>query len=108
MVASGRRLPATIALIGALALPWPEAGRGQDAIRFHGRVQWISGTQMVVAADDGESIAVDLLRIDQSSYQYLSQGDGVSVAGTITPDQSRVIAQDVRSDPAPDTFDQGF
>jgi hypothetical protein len=87
----------------AVAVFWVLTGvaAGQDSVQFHGRVQWISGTQMVIQTDDGLSLAVDLLDVDQASYEGLAPGDGVTVVGVVAPDRSRVIARRVRPDPSP-------
>jgi hypothetical protein len=77
------------------------AAAGQESVQFHGRVQWISGTQLVMQTDDGLSLAVDLLNVDQSSYEALAPGQGVTVAGVVAPDRSRVIARRVWPDASP-------
>jgi hypothetical protein len=74
---------------------------GQESVQFHGWVQWISGTQLVMLTDDQLSLAVDLQNVDQSSYETLAPGQGVTVAGVVAPDRSRVIARQVWPDPSP-------
>jgi hypothetical protein len=89
------------ALAFALALVLTVAGeaRAQETVQVHGRVQWISGTQMIMVTDDGLSLAVDLLDVDQSSYEALANGATVTVGGVVASDRSRLIARWVRPDP---------
>jgi hypothetical protein len=49
----------------------------------HGYVQWIAGEKLMLTADNGAIIAIDLTEADQSSYRALEQGEGISVAGLI-------------------------
>jgi hypothetical protein len=47
------------------------------------------------------SVAVDLQNVDQTSYETLGPGQGVTVAGVVTPDRTRVIARQVWPGPSP-------
>src|SRR5262245_10813908 len=49
----------------------------------HGYVQWIAGEKLMLTADNGAIIAIDLTEADQSSYRALEQGEGITVAGLI-------------------------
>src|SRR5262245_57841324 len=49
----------------------------------HGYVQWIAGEKLMLTADNGAVIAIDLTEADQSSYRALEQGEGVTVAGLV-------------------------
>ena len=51
--------------------------------------------------DDQLSLAVDLQNVDQSSYETLAPGQGVTVAGVVAADRSRVIARQLWPDPSP-------
>jgi len=91
-----RGAAAALGLALILAVP----ATGQEMTRFHGRVQFISGTQMVMTTDDGLSLAVDLLAVDQRSYEDLAGGAGVTVIGRVSSDRSRVVAERVIPDPS--------
>jgi len=51
------------------------AGAQEVAVRFEGRVLWISGQTMLVALDDGRTVSIDLARVAQSDYRVLAQND---------------------------------
>ena len=48
-----------------------------------GYVQWIAGEKLMLTAENGAILAIDLTEADQSSYQALEQGQGIAVAGII-------------------------
>ena len=66
----------------------PASADGQERFRVHGYVQWIAGTTMGLQTDGGASIAVDLSQADQSSYQTLTTGNGVTVTGVVVRPES--------------------
>lgn len=74
------------------------AASAQPRYVVHGWVQWISGTRMQVTTDDGLSLSVDLTGVDQGAYQAFRSGDGVTIAGVLTPDRSRLMARTIWSD----------
>jgi hypothetical protein len=51
----------------------------------HGYVQWIAGSKLMLTADSGAPVAIDISELDQRSYQALEQGEGVSIAGVVKP-----------------------
>jgi hypothetical protein len=53
--------------------------------RVHGYVQWIAGSKLMLTADSGAPIAVDISELDQASYQALQQGEGITIAGVMKP-----------------------
>ena len=69
----------------------------QERIVVQGVVQWVAGTQMVMYADTGVSVRVDLLRVDQRSYSGLRGGDRIVVVGTVAPERNRLIAESITS-----------
>jgi hypothetical protein len=81
-----------------LLFAFVEVAAAQEALRFHGRVVWVSGNTMVVAPDSGGSLNVDLRNVDQSSYETLQRGDGVTVVGTVSTDRTKLIAESVIPD----------
>jgi hypothetical protein len=92
---------AAVVLLSALLLIAVAPGLGNAQSRLyvvHGWVQWISGTRMQVTTDDGLSLSVDLTQVDQGTYQAFRSGDGVTIAGVVTPDRSRLMARTIWSD----------
>src|SRR5262245_18981227 len=78
-----------------LALGLPGVVAGQERMVVTGFVQFIDGQSMVVMADSGFSMRVNLERVDQSSYNTLAPGDRVRVVGFVAPDRSQLIAERV-------------
>jgi hypothetical protein len=56
--------------------------------RVHGYVQWIAGEKLMLQADSGGIMAIDLTEADQSAYQALAQGEGITVGGVVKPPES--------------------
>jgi len=77
------------AVEGLAALFQVQAGRGV--------VQWVAGTRMVMWADAGVSLRVDLMRADQRSYTSLRAGDRIVVVGTVAPERDRLLAESITS-----------
>jgi hypothetical protein len=80
-----------------LALVFTLVGLGQADVsgaferrqfRVHGYVQWIAGAKLMLTADNGAVIAIDLTEADQSAYQALQQGEGITVAGVVKPPEN--------------------
>ena len=69
----------------------------QERIVVQGVVQWVAGTQMVMYADTGVSVRVDLMRADQTSYSSLRGGDRIVVVGTVAPERNRLLAESITS-----------
>ena len=88
---------------GLVVLAGPAAA--QQHFNFSGFVQWIQGSSMQVAGDNGYSIRVDLQLVDQSDYNTLRGGDRVRVFGYVSPDRSRVIAQRIDRSDAPNVYE---
>jgi hypothetical protein len=53
---------------------------------------------MAFAPDSGGSFDVDVSKVDQTSYEFLTSGDAVTVVGVVTPDGNRVIATTITPD----------
>src|SRR5262245_60949713 len=77
----GTMLPATV----------PVAAADDQVVRVDGLVQWIGGGQMVVQADNGSSVGVDLTSVPQDEYAGLGVRDRVAVIGMVSPDGRKVI-----------------
>jgi len=74
-----------LALIG---LSQPDVSGAQDNRRgfvVHGYLQWIAGSKLMLSADSGALLAIDLTEIDQTSYMGLEQGEGITIAGVVKP-----------------------
>jgi hypothetical protein len=92
-----KRLVPTAVAIG-LSVVLVGAALGQELRSFHGRVLWISGNAMGFAPDIGGSFEVDLRQVDQSSYEFLNNGQTVTVVGYVTPDGNKLIAVSITPD----------
>jgi hypothetical protein len=51
----------------------------------HGYVQWVAGSKLMLTADSGVPVTIDISELDQRSYQALEQGEGVTIAGVVKP-----------------------
>jgi hypothetical protein len=69
----------------------------QERIVVQGVVQWVAGTQMVMYADTGVSLRVDLMGADQRSYTSLRAGDRIVVVGTVASERNRLLAESITS-----------
>src|SRR5262245_19716778 len=69
----------------------------QERIVVQGVVQWVAGTRLVMMADNGISLRVDLMRADQTSYTGLHAGDRIVVVGTVAPERDRLVAESITS-----------
>jgi hypothetical protein len=74
------------------------AAMAQELRSFHGRVLYVAGTSMGFAPDSGSSFEVDLTRVDQAQYQFLKNGDAVTVVGVVAPDGQKLIAVSITPD----------
>ena len=69
----------------------PPAAAQERTVRVDGLVQWIGGDQMIVQADKGPSVGVDLTSVPQEEYAGLGVRDRVAVIGMVSPDGRKVI-----------------
>ena len=82
-----------------LALPWASAAQTRY-VRLQGRVQWISANVLSLSVQDSPGIGIDLVRVPQSDYFGLTQGDWVTVTGQLSDDSRRVLGISIqRIDP---------
>ena len=77
-------------MAGAL-LAAPLTAEAQRLMLYEGRVQWIAGSTLILATDDGWSIRVDLTRVAQSDYSGLGPRDRIIVSGTLSEDGNYVL-----------------
>jgi hypothetical protein len=80
--------------IGAGVAVAPAAAQDQ-VVRVDGLVQWIGGQQMVVQADRGPSVGIDLASVPQDEYAGLGVRDRVAVIGTLSDDGRRIMGTTV-------------
>jgi hypothetical protein len=80
-----------VVLAGAVS----PAGADEQFVRVDGLVQWIGGGQMIVKADTGTSVGVDLTSVPQGEYAGLGVRDRVAVIGMVSPDGRHVIGTSV-------------
>ena len=66
-----------------------------QVVRIDGLVQWIGGQQMVVQADRGPSVGIDLAGVPQNEYAGLGVRDRVAVIGTLSDDGRRIMGTTV-------------
>jgi hypothetical protein len=85
-----------VSVLFLLAIAVSSAG-AQERIVVQGVVQWVAGTQMVLWADTGVSLRIDLIRADQTSYSSLRAGDRVVVVGAVAPERNRLVAESITS-----------
>jgi hypothetical protein len=79
-------------LVGTIT---PAAAAQEQVVRIDGRVQWIGGQQMIVQADAGPSVGVDLTSVRQDEYAGLNVRDRVAVIGMVSPDGRHVIGMSI-------------
>jgi hypothetical protein len=75
-------------LLAVAGLGQPDPSGAQDNRRgfwVHGYVQWIAGSKLMLTADSGAPVAIDISEVAQSEYQALEQGEGVTIAGVVKP-----------------------
>ena len=89
---------ARVVVAVSLSLALVSAAPAQELLSFHGRVLFIAGTTMGFAPDSGSSFEVDLTRVDQSSYEFLNNGDSITVVGYVSRDGNKVIAVSITPD----------
>lgn len=93
------RISMALLVIAALALGpggalTPVVAQDQ-VVRVDGLVQWIGGQQMVVQADRGPSVGVDLASVPQDEYAGLAVRDRVAVIGVVSPDGRRLLGTSI-------------
>jgi len=90
-----RRLMVPVVLSLLLALPAASAAQTRY-VRLEGRVQWIAGTVLSLSVDDRPAVGIDLVRVPQSDYSGLVQGDWVIVTGQLPDDRLRVLGTSIQ------------
>jgi hypothetical protein len=82
--------------LAAGAVSRPAVAAQDQIVRVDGLVQWIGGGQMVVQADGGSSVGVDLASVPQDEYAGLGVRDRVAVIGMVSADGRHVIGTSIK------------
>ena len=85
-----------IAMIAGGLLAAPLAAEAQELVYYEGRVQWLAGSTLILATDEGWSIRVDLTRVDQREYLGLSPRVRIIVSGVVSEDGNYLIGLSIR------------
>jgi len=85
-----------IAMIAGGLLAAQIAAAAQGLVYYEGRAQWIAGSTLILATDEGGSIRVDLRRVDQSEYSGLGPRVRIIVSGVISEDGNYLIGLSIR------------
>jgi hypothetical protein len=83
-------------MLSAGAVLAPAVAAEDQIVRVDGLVQWIGGGQMIVQADAGPSVGVDLASVPQNEYAGLGVRDRVAVIGMVSPDGRHVIGTSIK------------
>ena len=90
----GRKIAVTfavLALVLSSSVGLTPVVAQERIVRVDGLVQWIGGDQMIVQADKGPSVGVDLTSVPQDEYAGIGVRDRVAVIGMVSPDGRKVI-----------------
>jgi len=90
-----RRVMVSVVLPLLLALPAASAAQTRY-VRLEGHVQWIAGTVLSLSVADQPGVGIDLVRVPQSDYSGLVQGDWVVVTGQLSDDNRRVLGTSIQ------------
>jgi len=83
-------------LVAGGLLVAPLAAEAQRLLYYEGTVQWIAGSTMVIATDDGWSLRIDLTRIPLSEYSGLGLRDRIIVTGLLSADGNYLIGRSIQ------------
>ena len=86
---------------GGAVVGQPAAGPTQpsgDWQKVHGTVQSVSGTTLTLKADDGRVLTVDMSAVGQNIQQAMTQGMGVTLAGSPGASADQFTAQYIQQD----------
>jgi hypothetical protein len=82
-----------VLVVLVLAVALVTAAHAQQRFFVAGMVQWTSTNRVQVMMDSGQSLSVDVSRLDQSVYSGLRGGERVRVVGFLAPERNRLIAE---------------
>ncbi len=66
--------------------------------KIHGKVTSVSGAQLMLKADDGRDLTVDMKEVNPAVQKALTPGEGVTVAGFYRGDDKNVSAKFIQQD----------
>jgi len=84
-----------MAVVAGALLGMSRNAEGQRLL-YVGTVQWIAGSTMILATDEGWSLRVDLTRVPQSEYSGLTIRDRVAVIGLLSADGNYLIGTSIQ------------
>jgi len=64
-------------------------------VRLDGAVQWIAANTMMLVADGGSSVNIDLTKVPLDQYRGVGPGDRVTVVGLVSPDNRKVYGTSI-------------
>ena len=82
-------------LVGSV-LAVPLEADAQRLLYYEGTVQWIAGSTLIIAIDEGWSLRIDLTRVPQSEYSGLALRDRVIVTGLLSQDGTYLIGRSIQ------------
>jgi len=85
-----------LAMVAGGLLAMSSDAEGQRLLYYAGTVQWIAGSTMVVATDEGWSLRVDLTRVPLSDYSGLTIRDRVMVIGLLSQDGNYLVGTSIQ------------
>ena len=83
---------------GGTIVGQPTAQPSADWQKVHGTVQSVSGTTLMMKADDGRELTVDMSAVGENIQQALQQGMGVTLAGFAGAAANQFTAQFIQQD----------
>ena len=83
-------------MIAGGLLAAPRVAEAQGLVYYEGRVQWLSGSTMILMTDEGWSVRVSLTRVDQSEYQALGPRARIIVGGVVSQDGNYLVGLTIR------------
>jgi hypothetical protein len=87
---------AFMAMLVGSVLAVPLEADAQRLLYYEGTVQWIAGSTMIIAIDEGWSLRIDLTHVPQSEYSGLGLRDRVIVTGLLSEDGNYLIGRSIQ------------
>ena len=86
---------------GGTVVGQPASGSAQPSAgwqKVHGTVQSVSGTTLTLKADDGRVLTVDMTAVGENIQKAMTQGMGVTLAGSPGASANQFTAQYIQQD----------
>ena len=87
---------AFMAIVAGGLLAMSLDAEAQRLLYYTGTVQWIAGSTMIVATDEGWSLRVDLTRVPLSEYSGLTIRDRIIVTGLLSQDGNYLVGTSIQ------------